>query len=554
MMNILVLNGSPKGKRSNTYQLTKAFLRGICGEFEKQEAEGPEITEIEVSHANIRPCLGCFSCWNKTPGKCCIQDDVQGILEKMLWADLTIWSFPLYYFNVPGSLKSLIDRQLPMSLPFMTERADGIGNGSHPCRYDLSGKRTVLISTCGFYTAEENYGSVLEMFDHICGKENYTAVFCGQGELFRVPELSKRTGEYLEYVRQAGQEYIAGGITADTREKLSRLLYPKEVFERMADASWGIDAGSGEKEDPSLTFTRQMAALYQKEAYSGTDLVLEMRYTDVGKAYQILLTGEGSRVLTDSFREYTTCVETPLSVWQSIAAEEIRGDEALMQGKYRVLGDVGLMMNWDRYFGGGTAKTALPGHRQAGNKAMLHCPDKNTTMLQMLLPWTAFWVAASIDSFWGALASLAVCVLTPLLFHRCRKTIYDTVSLAVVGAFALASAAGAAVLLVVPASYFAFGVMWSISCLFPIPLTAHYSMNSYNGEEALENPIFIKTNRILTALWGILYLVTPVWTYFIMKTEISSLTGAINSIAPILMGFFTGWFQKWYPERIMRGK
>lgn len=27
-MNILVINGSPKGEQSNTYQLTKAFLRG----------------------------------------------------------------------------------------------------------------------------------------------------------------------------------------------------------------------------------------------------------------------------------------------------------------------------------------------------------------------------------------------------------------------------------------------------------------------------------------------------------------------------------------------
>jgi len=49
----------------------------------------------------------------------------------------------------------LDDRQLPMNLPFMTEREDGMGSGSHPSRYDMSGKRYILISTCGFYSAEK---------------------------------------------------------------------------------------------------------------------------------------------------------------------------------------------------------------------------------------------------------------------------------------------------------------------------------------------------------------------------------------------------------------
>ncbi len=98
-MKILVINGSPKGERSNTYQLTKAFLEGMG-----ESGEAVETREIAANRLNIRPCLGCFSCWNKTPGKCCIADDMAGVIENMLWADVTIWSFPLYYFSVPGPL------------------------------------------------------------------------------------------------------------------------------------------------------------------------------------------------------------------------------------------------------------------------------------------------------------------------------------------------------------------------------------------------------------------------------------------------------------------
>lgn len=119
-MKILVINGSPKGSRSNTYKLTKAFLAGMKEKVNIQK-ETFEVKEIHVNQQEIHPCLGCFSCWSKTPGICCIQDDMQEIIQKLLWADITIWSFPLYYFTVPGGLKKLIDRQLPMVQPFMVE-------------------------------------------------------------------------------------------------------------------------------------------------------------------------------------------------------------------------------------------------------------------------------------------------------------------------------------------------------------------------------------------------------------------------------------------------
>ena len=187
-MKVFVINGSPKGNRSNTYQLTKAFLAGIKAGAE-DAGEAVEIEEREVCRMEIHSCLGCFSCWNKTPGTCCIQDDMSEVIQRLLWADITIWSFPLYYYTVPGGLKNLIDRQLPMLLPFMTENELQTGNGSHPPRYDMNGKKTVVISTCGFYTAEGNYDGVRSLFDHEYGKDGYTAIFCGQGELFRVPEM-----------------------------------------------------------------------------------------------------------------------------------------------------------------------------------------------------------------------------------------------------------------------------------------------------------------------------------------------------------------------------
>lgn len=554
-MNILAINGSPKGERSNTWLLTSAFLRGITAREKSACGQTPAVETLHVAKLDIKPCLGCFSCWSKTPGTCCLHDDMQAIIEKILWANVIIWSFPLYYFGLPGPLKNLIDRQLPMSLPFMSVEAQ---NGGHPSRYDMSGKRTVVISTCGFYTAKGNYSGVTDLFNRLCGKGGYTALFCGQGELFRVKELAERTDEYLSQVEKAGEEFVDGGITGETRAKLDQDLFPRDVFEAMADASWGVDE-SGEKEDPSLVFTRQMAALYRREAWPGRDIALDMRYTDIDKTYRIVLGARGSRVEEEPAEGFTTnCttqINTPLSVWRSIAAGEIAGDEALMKHMYSVEGDFGLMMHWDEYFGAASLGAGNGNASASANETSTtkSADEPKTNMLLLLIPWIVFWVAASIDSFWGSLLSMAICVLLPVLMCRTKVTRYDQISNLGVSACSIALLAGASPILVIPASYFLFGLIWTVSCFTNVPLTAHYSKNSYNGDAALRNPIFIQTNRILTAAWGILYLVTPIWTYFIMQTDAASFVGAINSVLPALMGVFTAWFQKWYPQHIARG-
>ena len=170
-----------------------------------------------------------------------------------------------------------------------------------------------------------------------------------------------------------------------------------------------------------------------------------------------------------------------------------------------MLGDVELLLHWDDYFGSTDRAAAEAGDsslKASSGYGSLYGADKGTTLNQLLVPWIVFWVAVSINSFWGALLSLAVCVLVPLLFYRRKRTIYDVLSLMLTGAFSIASVAGAPACVVVPGAYFAFGAMWSLSCLRPIPLTAYYSMNDYDGEKALDNPIFMRTNKILTAMWG----------------------------------------------------
>ncbi len=112
-MNILVLNGSPKGERSNTFKITSAFLEGL------NSHHGNHTDIIHISKYDISHCLGCYACWTKSPGQCVIQDDMPSLMQKYLDADLIIWSFPLYYFGMPSKIKAFLDRLLPTNQPII---------------------------------------------------------------------------------------------------------------------------------------------------------------------------------------------------------------------------------------------------------------------------------------------------------------------------------------------------------------------------------------------------------------------------------------------------
>jgi len=238
-MKILVINGSPRDERSNTMVLTRAFLEG---------AGWTNAEIVSVSKLNIKNCIGCFGCWRATPGECVIKDDMSDILPKLIEADVVIWSFPLYYFSIPGGLKTLTDRQLPMALPDMVE---GSETGDHPARYDMSHQRHIVISTCGFWTHKGNYDGVIAMYKRL---EVNDFILCGQGELFPVLQLTEVPAEmpmgkeeleglqqllngYLDTVRRAGAEFAAGKINSTTQDELEKPILSQEMYERGASES-----------------------------------------------------------------------------------------------------------------------------------------------------------------------------------------------------------------------------------------------------------------------------------------------------------------------------
>ena len=567
-MNVVALNGSPRGKNSNTWKITEAFLEGL------ESAGEHTITRVDVYKQKIEECHGCFACWKDTPGVCIIMDDMQDLLPRIIEADLVIWSFPLYYYSIPSKLKAFMDRLLPLNLPFMEETSDG--SITHPRRFDLSHQHTVLISTCGFASTKNNYEAIEAQFAIAFGKDRLSKIICPEGELFSIPELRTRTNEYLSLVRRAGSEYAERlGISEALQAELEPLILPAETYNKLADASWGIpgsgtktDTGTGEgystnvpdpgaTGDPSAVLVRQMAALYSPAKLGGKEALLELNFTDLGVTHRLFLGARECTVLDGEApipasvsALNSTRVETPFTVWKQISQGELDGARAMMEGKYKVLGNFDLMLKMDGLFSGpgsSPSTTERPPAASRDNTA------KKPTMALVILPWMPLWIALPISpiaAVYAALATLALCQLAGFKWVHGR---HERITFALVTAFAAAAAAGISAEILLPLTYLAFGVHWLISCLGPVPLTADYSKDAYGGDEALGNALFVKTNRIITAVWGVFYLATAGWTIFLLATPLAPWSGAVNSAAPLLCGIWTAWFQKWYPARVARG-
>lgn len=227
-MRVLVLNASPRGEQSHTRALTAAFLSGF--------PEDTEVETVELARLNVRPCLGCLGCWTKTPGKCVQRDDMQRVYAAIDRADVIVESFPLYFYGIPGTLKTMTDRCLPY-----TKAYGWSGHSLHELRDPaLLEKRLVLLSTCWHTGIERNYAAVRAEYDLICDGR-YEAIFCPQGELFVIDACKRQKDAYLADVRLAGQDVAQGRrIAPETQQRLNRPILSDATFERITRPHWKI--------------------------------------------------------------------------------------------------------------------------------------------------------------------------------------------------------------------------------------------------------------------------------------------------------------------------
>lgn len=90
---------------SNSDMLADKFTEGALH-------AGHDVEKISLAGKNISFCRGCLAC--QKLGRCVIDDDANGIMQKVLNADVVVWATPIYYYEMSGQMKVMIDRMNAM--------------------------------------------------------------------------------------------------------------------------------------------------------------------------------------------------------------------------------------------------------------------------------------------------------------------------------------------------------------------------------------------------------------------------------------------------------
>jgi multimeric flavodoxin WrbA len=104
MSKVLVIKTSLRAK-SNSDILADRLIAGA-------KDAGHEVGQISLKGREIKFCIGCLAC-QKTQ-KCVQKDDAVEIAETVKNADTLVFVTPIYYYEMSGQMKTLLDRMNPL--------------------------------------------------------------------------------------------------------------------------------------------------------------------------------------------------------------------------------------------------------------------------------------------------------------------------------------------------------------------------------------------------------------------------------------------------------
>lgn len=97
---VLIISTSIRNN-SNSEILAKEAEKGA-------KDAGHDVEFVTLKDKEIKFCKGCLAC--QKLGHCVINDDANAITEKMKDAEVIVWATPVYYYEMSGQMKTLIDR------------------------------------------------------------------------------------------------------------------------------------------------------------------------------------------------------------------------------------------------------------------------------------------------------------------------------------------------------------------------------------------------------------------------------------------------------------
>lgn len=118
-----------------------------------------ETSWFKVKDYRIQPCRSCGACSFKSPGRCVLKDDFEGIVKELAKSDILVFLTPIRFGGYASELKKVIDRFCVLGLPLYVVKD---GHMLHPMRYDIKGVFGIGLSQNGNAEQEESFIKLVE--------------------------------------------------------------------------------------------------------------------------------------------------------------------------------------------------------------------------------------------------------------------------------------------------------------------------------------------------------------------------------------------------------
>jgi putative sterol carrier protein len=309
------------------------------------------------------------------------------------------------------------------------------------------------------------------------------------------------------------------------------------------------------------TFFAGMALRYNPVVVPKLEVIIGFKLEDREENYYLIIKDDKCKAYKGTVKNPTLKIFTSADIWMKISTGELDGAMGYLKKLYTVEGDMNLLLKLNELFS--EAKTQelssqpmknldkIPDHR-----GPLNISGKSWLNIAFT-PWIIIWIWYSISP--GVLPLIIATSLSIIFIVYHLKTNLPTL-------FEIGTSIYLIIVLILFGMELEFfmkyievinniflGGLWLLSLTKFFSLTAEYTR--YEFPKAIwSTRAFLKTNNILTSLWGIYFLCSAIMNLIsIIYSELSIILMIVNYLLLIPMFAFTSWFQKWYPKKVIAG-
>ena len=147
---------------------------------------GATATVIDLSQLKIGPCVGCFGCWVKTPGKCVIRDDACRVYPYLAKSTRLLLVSRVRYGSYDTVMKTMLERAIPVQQAFIRV----VIGETHHVQRSVAPKDAVILAY-GASGEEERalFRQLIARNAHNMNFRSHRVLFCKEDQ---VPDLVQK--------------------------------------------------------------------------------------------------------------------------------------------------------------------------------------------------------------------------------------------------------------------------------------------------------------------------------------------------------------------------